>query len=112
MPYVGFHPDNDPGRKRAANGRRRIRRKVLEVMPEHSMLTRMANIYGEYLAHGRYLIGSWDVQPGNLLDPPPPDRVVAYGWTTSKPLIVYYRTLWPVSPQLWPDTAPPLKENP
>jgi hypothetical protein len=112
MPYVGFHPDIDPGHERAVKGGRKLRKWVVEVIPDHSMLARISNTYGEYLAHGRYLIGSWNTEPEDMLNPPPPDRVIAYGWTTRKPLVVYYRTPWPVQPQPWPDTAPVSRENP
>jgi hypothetical protein len=107
MPYVGFHPDIDPGYERARKGGKKMRGRAIEVIPNQSMLQRISNVYGEYLAHGRYLIGSWEDTPADMLNPPPPDKVTAYGWSTHKPLVVYYLTAWPTQPQPWPDTGPP-----
>ena len=100
MPYVGFHPDVDPGYERALKGGRRMARRVTEVVPEWSLHYRWANPVAEHHATGTILLPSdrrdWD--PDN-----PPERVVRYGATTRIPLVVYYRLPWPTEPQLHPE---------
>jgi hypothetical protein len=107
MPYVGFHPDLDPGFKRARKGGRRMRGRAIEVIPEESMRWRMAHPSAERRAHGRRLIGHYlhDV-PNPAFPELLPVRVVAYGVTTGIPLIVYYRVGWPTTPQPWPHPGP------
>lgn len=106
MPYVGFHPDLDPGYERARKGGKKVRGRAIEVIPVESMYYRWSHWRDEHVAHGTEMwLGPeedylWDEEE-------PPTRVIKRGATTGKPLVVYYLTTWPTSPQPWPDTAPP-----
>src|SRR5690349_25172127 len=107
MPYVGFHPDIDPGHDRAVKGGRKLRKWVMEVIPEQSTLYRLRHRSAERFAHGRHLVADLIDERDHV-----PNRIRAYGYETRVPLVVYYRTPWPVGPQPWPNLAPPVRENP
>lgn len=101
MPYIGFLLHDDPGPEKARRGKKKVRRKAVQCIPESSMLWRLAHLKTERLAFGWDLVGVWDGCAG--AGARMPDKVIAVAPTSGRTLLVFYLCPWPDSPRAWPN---------
>lgn len=99
MPYIGFRLHDDPGPEKARRGKKKVRKRAVQCVPEWSMRLRLKVSTVEYQVNGWELIPLREGVAGSRM----PDKVIAIAPTSGRTLLVFYLCPWPDSARAWPN---------